>query len=145
MYPTQWIETDKNAHKRREGGEAIEPYLKGRLVSCGQFEDTQGLMSDSPTIESEGVNVSIIYAACNQLKLKVADVRNAYFQGEPLGQVLLLAPPRGGLRGEDTHGAAILARVPIYGTRDGGRRFGRKLRKAIAHADMETAAGVKST
>ena len=78
------------------------------------------------------------------MKIKITDIRNAYFQGEPLDRALLLAPPRGGLPGEDTNGAAILARAPIYGTRDGGRGFWRKLRKVIMQAGMDTVAGVKS-
>jgi len=43
----QWVETDKAAHKRREGGPFVEPILKSRLVGCGNFEDTDGIF---PTV-----------------------------------------------------------------------------------------------
>ena len=46
--PMQWIETDKNAHKRRDD-KHILPELKSRLVGCGNFEETDGLRTDSPT------------------------------------------------------------------------------------------------
>ena len=38
IYPTQWVETDKNAHKRRANKE-VAPELKSRLVGCGNFEE----------------------------------------------------------------------------------------------------------
>ena len=34
VHPMQWIETDKNAHKRRDG-KHVEALLKSRLVGCG--------------------------------------------------------------------------------------------------------------
>ena len=46
--PMQWIETDKNAHKRRDD-KHIPPELKSRLVGCGNFEETDGLRTDSFT------------------------------------------------------------------------------------------------
>ena len=48
IQPMQWVETDKNAHKRRTHIK-VRPWLKSRLVGCGNFEDTQGLRTDSPT------------------------------------------------------------------------------------------------
>ena len=127
VIPTQWIEVDKNAHLRKDG-KYVEADLKSRLVGCGQLEDTEGLRTDSPTCEVEGVNMIASFAAANGFRLKSADVRNAYFQGEPVDRVLLLKPLKDGLPGEgDLKDAAILARVPIYGTKDAGRRFYKRL------------------
>ena len=44
IYPMQWVETDKNAHKRRNKGDykEVPPKLKSRLVGCGNFENTDG-------------------------------------------------------------------------------------------------------
>ncbi len=39
VYPMQWVETDKNAHKRRDNI-TVPMELKSRLVGCGNFEDT---------------------------------------------------------------------------------------------------------
>jgi hypothetical protein len=48
--PMQWIETDKNAHKRRDDNN-FPPELKSRVVGCGTFEEVEGLRTDSPTGE----------------------------------------------------------------------------------------------
>ena len=62
-----------------------------------------------------------------------ADISNAYFQGEELDRLLLLKPPPGGLPDPDYEDgeAMILARVPIYGTQDAGRKFWTRLRETI--------------
>eukprot|EP00973_Karenia_brevis_P062502 8690316-Karenia_brevis.AAC.1 len=46
----QWVETDKNAHKRRDN-KAVPMALKSRLVGCGNFEETTGLRTYSPTAD----------------------------------------------------------------------------------------------
>ena len=56
VYPMQWIETDKNAHKRRDDAH-IRPELKSRLVGCWNFEDTEGLRTDSPTGDVDAHNL----------------------------------------------------------------------------------------
>ena len=52
IQPMQWVETDKNAHLRRDGKHVI-PDLKSRLVGCGNFEETDGLRTDSPTGDAD--------------------------------------------------------------------------------------------
>jgi len=107
-------------------------------VGCGQFEDTVGIRTDSPTCELEGLHLLFSWAACNQLKLKAADVSNAYFQAKPLDRLILLKPPPGGLPGEgDLTDAAVVARVPIYGFRDAGRNFWKQLREVIQKAGLK--------
>ena len=129
LLPTQWIETDKNAHLRYEGGPPVEAKFKSRLVARGDLEDID-VRSDSPTVETEAQNLILSFAASRKLKIRSADITNAYFQGEELDRLLLLKPPSGGLLGvpED---AGIMARVPIYGTQDAGRGFWKKLRRVI--------------
>ena len=136
LIPTQWIEVDRNAHLRTEGKQ-VPPDLKSRLVGCGQFEDTLGVRTDSPTCELEGVHLLFSWASSNRLRLKSADVSNAYFQAKPLDRLILLKPPRGGLPGEDLHDAAIAARVPIYGFRDAGRGFWKQIRGVIKEAGFK--------
>lgn len=145
MIPTQWIETDRNSHKRREDGIYVPPDFKSRLVGCGQLEDCDGLRTDSPTCESKGLNLILSWTACSKNKLKSADISNAYFQGQPLDRLLLLKPPSGGLPGEgDIHDAAILARVPIYGTKDAGRRFWKRLREVIRSSGLKPNRQIKA-
>ena len=69
---------------------------KARLVACGQFEETEGIRTDSPTADVEALNLLCSFAACGKLRLKCADIRNAYFNAEPLDRLMLLRPPRGG-------------------------------------------------
>ncbi len=67
--PTQWIETDKNGHKKVEARKKqIEhvPEMKSILVACGQYEDTTGVRSDSPTADVEGLNLVASFAACEK-------------------------------------------------------------------------------
>ena len=51
--PLQWVDIDKNEHKRR-----VAPLFKSRLVSRGDLEETTGVRTDSPTCDIEGVEHS---------------------------------------------------------------------------------------
>ena len=70
------------------------------------------------------------FAASRKLRIKSLDVTNAYFQGEEIDRVLLLSQPKGGLPGLKPH-QHMLARAPIYGSTDGGRRFWNRLRNYL--------------
>ena len=134
--PTQWIEVDKNTHLK-QSGEYTSPEYKFRFVACGQFESATGLRTDSPTCDVDGLNLILSLAASRGNTVRSADVRNAYFQGKKLERVLLLRPPKGGLPGEeDLQHAAIRAKAPIYGTRDAGRMFWKRLREVLIGAGM---------
>ena len=99
LLPTQWIETDKKAHLQRPGQEHT-PELKSRLVACGHLEDAEGIRADSPTCATEAFNMICSFAACRGLKVKTADVTNAYFTADPIDRLVLLKPPPGGFPGE---------------------------------------------
>ena len=99
-----------------------QPKWKSRLVSCGNFEQTEGIRSDSPTGDSDLRMIITAWASVVGTKLHSADVSNAYFQPEPLDRVLLLRQPRGGLPQVDPN-AALLVQVPVYGLTDTGRLF----------------------
>ena len=79
------------------------------------------------------------FAAANKLTLKTADISNAYFQGEELDRFLLLKPTKGGVPDpEFADGETyILARVPIYGTQDAGRKFWKKFRSVITKKQFQ--------
>eukprot|EP00435_Cladocopium_sp_Y103_P068333 s119_g31.t1 len=127
VIPSQWIHVDKNEHlKGRSSDEEYVPAYKSRLVSCGNFENSEGIRSDSPTADSELHNLLCAFAACHGIPLHSADVTSAYFQGRPLDRVLLMSQPRNGLPGVDPE-ALLLIRVPIYGLTDSGRGFFLKL------------------
>jgi hypothetical protein len=137
MLPTQWIETDENEHLKRPGVEH-EAVTKSRLVACGQHENREGLRTDSPTASVEALNLICSFAACKRLKIKSADIKNAYFNADPIHRLLLLKPPRSGLPGHwNQEKMAIVANRPIYGTADAGRGFYKKLRKCEKEAKLD--------
>ena len=81
---------------------------------------------DSLTSEPESHLVLCSYAATRKLRLRTADITNAYFQAAPMMRLLLMAPPRGGLTmfdAEIPEDAVLMCRVPVYGTKDAGRGF----------------------
>ena len=73
---------------KRPGVKHVPDY-KSRLVACGQFEDCEEIRTDSPTADVEALNLLCSYAACSKLRIKGADIRNAYFNAEPLDRLLL--------------------------------------------------------
>ena len=106
--------------------------MKSRLTARGDLEGLDGIRSDSPTAETEAHHLLFSWAASNKITLKSGDISNAYFQGEELDRLLLLKPPKGIPDPDYEDGEAmILARVPIYGTSDAGRKFWQKFRTVI--------------
>ena len=137
LIPTQWIETDENEHLKRPGVEH-DAVTKSRLVACGHLENREGLRTDSPTASVEALNLICSFAACKRLKLKCADIKNAYFHADPIDRLLLLKPPRGGIPGYwKEEKIAIAANRPIYGTGDAGRGFYKKVRKCAKQAQLD--------
>jgi hypothetical protein len=144
--PLQWVDVDKNEHMRRHGGQYVAPCYKSRLVSRGDLETgTEELRTDSPTADLEALNLLMSWAASSRLRLKGGDISNAYFQGKPLDRLLLLRPPPGGLQDPDVDAdTMIVARVPIYGTKDAGRGFWRQLREDILATGLRENAIMKA-
>ena len=95
------------------------------MTGRGDLENLDGIRTDSPTAEIEAHNLIFSFAASARVQLKVGDISNAFFQGKEMDRVSLLRPPKGGLLdSEYADGETIiLARVPIYGTTDAGRKF----------------------
>ena len=60
-------------------------------------------------------------------------MENAYFNAEKLTRALILRFPKGGLpdKSLDARKHRLKANVPIYGTRDAGRGFWKKLRHVL--------------
>ena len=129
IQPMQWVETDKNAHKRRDN-KSITPDLKSRLVGCGNFEETKGLRTDSPTADVDAHNLVFSFCASNHIPIKSADIQAAYLQGKPVDRIILYRIPKGGIpECGIAEGTVIAARVPIYGTKDAGRGFWLRLKE----------------
>ena len=124
--PTKWVLTDKNEHL--SGTPGYTPKWKARLVACGNFEHMHGedIRADSPTAEQEGIALICSWAVSLGLRLKAADITNAYFQGKPLERLLILRVPKhpkGVPDPEIQRAGFMIARVPVYGTTDAGRNL----------------------
>ena len=131
ILPMQWVETDKNAHKRRHNVK-VPPLLKSRLVGCGNFEDTEGLRTDSPTADVDAHNLVFSWTASSRVKIRSADITSAYLQGKEVDRIILYRIPKGGIPAEGLEeGTVIATRVPIYGTKDAGRGFWLKLKEVV--------------
>ena len=124
VIPSKWVDVDKHDHLIGTAG--YTPKFKSRMVSCGNFEHSEGLRSDSPTSDLETHHVVAAWSASHGTPLQSADITSAYFQAQPLDRVLLMRQPRGGLPGVDPT-ALLLIRVPIYGLCDSGRGFWMRL------------------
>ena len=133
VIPLHWVETDKNAAIRAPGKtyEDVPPKWKSRLVAGGHLENNKDeLRSDSPTCDLEGQFMIMSFASSQKRLVKSVDITNAYFQGTEQDRLMLLKQPKGGLPGENPENYFI-ARVPIYGTVDAGRKFWKKLRTKL--------------
>ena len=131
--PMQWIETDKSAHKRRQD-KHVAPELKSRLVGCGNFEETDGLRTDSPAGDVDAHNLVFSWCASHKVKIRSADISSAYLQGKEVDRLILYLIPKGGIPSEGiAEGTVIAARVPIYGTKDAGRGFWLRLKEVVLH------------
>ena len=125
--PTKWVLTDKHEHLK--GTPGYRPKYKARLVACGNFEHIstgEDIRADSPTAESEALAFICSWASSLGLRIKAADITNAYFQGKPLERLLILkAPsnPKGVPDKEIQESGYMIARVPVYGTTDAGRNL----------------------
>ena len=72
---------------------------------------------------------TLSWVSCERLTVKSGDITNAYFQLCPLERLILMRQPPGGVLDVDISADTMfVARVPIYGTCDAGRGFGKKLR-----------------
>ena len=129
--PMQWVETDKNAHKRKLN-KKVKPDLKSRLTGCGNYGTTEGLRTDSSTADVDSHSLVFSWCASSKATIKSADISNAYLQGIENDRIILYRIPKGGIPGEGVEeGAVIAARVPIYGTRDTGRGFWLRLKEVV--------------
>eukprot|EP00959_Pyramimonas_sp_CCMP1952_P212339 4443171-Pyramimonas_sp.AAC.2 len=78
----------------------------------------------------EGLRLLVSWAAGSKKTLRHADITSAYFQGQELDRLMPLRPPPDGLEGAPD-GGALIARTPVYGTRDAGRGSWKKFAEGV--------------
>ena len=77
--PMQWVETDKNGFKRRHV-KSVPADLKSRLVGCGNFEDTDGFRTDSPTGDVDAHSLVFSWCASHKVKIRSVDIKAHIFK-----------------------------------------------------------------
>jgi hypothetical protein len=92
---TQREYVDKASHMRRPRRPFVPPEPTSRLCGCEDLAGTDGLRSDSYTADIESHHLLYRFAVSDNLKIKIADISNAYFQGKQLDRLLLTRPPKG--------------------------------------------------
>ena len=137
---TRWVHTDKNQKPRLMAGamkkktgktdEQIKreyPFeAKSRMVVIGCQERDAGIRSDSPTASLLAFNLVTAISVIFQWILEAYDASTAYLQSQGIARLLLLRPPRPPPPGV-TPFDLLRAKGSIYGTRDAGRSWWRKL------------------
>ena len=65
--PSKWVDTIKNTHEKHKPD--YVPEFKSLLVSCGNFEDAEGVRTDAPTSDIETHALVAVFAACHGVPL----------------------------------------------------------------------------
>ena len=113
-YPMQRVDTDKNAHLRRDNDyDCVLAKHKGRLVGYGDIETTEGLRTDPLAGDVDSPNIFCSWCAQAHVSIHSCDFTNGYSQGQEIDRILLYLIPKEGV----TSGAILLSRLPIYGTK----------------------------
>ena len=87
------------------------------------FEDSTEVRTDAPTSDRDTHAIVAAFAVSHGVPVESSDMRNAYFQAEPIDRAVLMRQPSGGLPDVDPD-AMLLVRVPVCGLCDSGRGSG---------------------
>ena len=142
---TRWVHTDKNQKPRLLAGhiskktgksksqlEKEYPFMpKSRLVVQGcQEEDPGSIRSDSPTASLLAFNLLCAIAVMQKWVIAASDASTAYLQSQGINRLLILRPPRPPPPGVSPSDL-FRAKGSIYGTKDAGRSWWKKLFQAL--------------
>lgn len=137
---TRWVHVDKNKKPRlmaaamskrtKKTKEQIQkefPFeAKSRIVVQGHQEADAGIRSDSPTASLLAFNLICAISTIKNWELVACDASTAYLQSQGISRLLILRPPKPpppGINSTDL----LRAKGSIYGTRDAGRSWWKKL------------------
>ena len=126
VLPMRWVDINK-----AEVGEPEK--MKSRIVVLGHLEKAAldgEVRTDSPTASHLMLSLLLTFASCNGLLLRAGDITAAFLQGMDLSRILALTPPKDGIEGVHPQ-SLLIAKKPVYGTRDAPRGFWRALHDTI--------------
>eukprot|EP00435_Cladocopium_sp_Y103_P049373 s347_g14.t2 len=143
---TRWVHTDKNQKKRlmsaalqgRTGKTQAQIQkefpleAKSRLVVQGHQETDTGIRSDSPTASLLAFNLVCAVAVIQRWIVMACDASTPRLQSNGISRLLLLRPPRPPPPGISPHDL-LRALGSIYGTKDAGRAWWKKLFKTLRY------------
>ena len=124
--PMRWVDVNK-------ADEGEEEQLKSRLVVRGDLENQAhqgGVRTDSPTASHLMLSMVLSFASCNGLRLHSGDITAAFLQGLGLSRMLIMSLPKDGVPGV-APGSLLVARKPVYGTKDAPRGFWKSLHNTM--------------
>ena len=147
---TRWVHTDKNQkqrllalHVRGKTGKTKEQVMKeypfaakSRLVVQGHQEDSRDIRSDSPTASLLAFNLLSAVAVMNGWEVAASDASTAYLQSQGISRLLILRTPQPPPPGLGPHDL-LRAKGSIYGTRDAGRQWWKKLHRTLRKTWLE--------
>ena len=82
------------------------------------YEETDGLRTDSPAGDVDAHNIVFSWCAAHKVRIKSADISNTSLHGKEVDRIILYKIPKGGIPERDIpEGTVLAARVPIYGRR----------------------------
>lgn len=141
---TRWVHTDKNkkprllaeAMKKKTGKSDAQiqkefPFeAKSRMVVQGNQEAASEIRSDSPTASLLAFNFVTVISVIYDWFLAAYDASTAYLQSKGIARLLILKPPYPPPPGVSPHDL-LRAKGSIYGTRDAGRSWWKKLYRVL--------------
>jgi len=141
---TRWVHTDKNkkprllaeAMKKKTGKSDAQirkefPFeAKSRMVVQGNQEAASEIRSDSPTASLLAFNFVTVISVIYNWFLAAYDASTAYLQSKGIARLLILRPPYPPPPGVSPHDL-LRAKGSIYGTRDAGRSWWKKLYRVL--------------
>ena len=104
--------------------------LKSRMVVQGCQEQDPGIRSDSPTASLLAFNFVTAITVVMVWTIEAYDASTAYLQSQGVSRLLILRPPRPPPPGISPL-SLLRAKGSIYGTRDAGRSWWRKLYRVL--------------
>ncbi|CAE7802548.1 RE1 [Symbiodinium sp. CCMP2592] len=119
--PMRWVDTNQ-----------AQPWEEPRDLE----EGAHGARTDSPTCSALMLNFALATCAGKRWRLRGGDITASFLQGEPMERFLILRPPPGGLP-DVPEGSLLVAKKPVYGTKDAPRGFWRRLHRVCLQLGLE--------
>lgn len=110
-----------------------ENVKKARLVARGYEEDTDGIVTDSPTGNKDSLRLVISLVASKEWSINSLDIKAAFLQGKELDREIYLMPPKEA----KATGKLWKLRRCVYGLNDASRYWYLRVREELLNAECK--------